>query len=154
MICSPDLDHEDVEQIAIGYAQRSATVAASLIAQFDALLADRRTTFAARTLATLISTGSLEIKIAERRDRRGIYHEKIGVFSDGLGNEVSFKGSTNETWSGWALRRWLPPAVEYRTWPMAELPSSLAITGSVKTSATWPMPRNERSIRPSLATMH
>ena len=101
MICSPDLDHGDVEQIANGYAQRSASVAASLIAQFDALLADRRTAFAARTLATLISTGSLEIKIAERRDRRGIYHEKIGVFADGLGNKVSFKGSTNETWSGW-----------------------------------------------------
>lgn len=101
MICSPDLDHEDVEQIAIGYAQRSESVGATLIAQFDALLADRRTAFAARTLATLISTGSLEIKIAERRDRRGIYHEKIGIFSDGLGNEVSFKGSTNETWSGW-----------------------------------------------------
>ncbi|MFA6122996.1 MAG: DEAD/DEAH box helicase family protein [Sphingomonas sp.] len=101
MICSPDLDHEDVEQIAVGYAQRGESVAATLIAQFDALLADRRTAFAARTLATLISTGALEIKIAERRDRRGIYHEKIGIFSDGLGNEVSFKGSTNETWSGW-----------------------------------------------------
>lgn len=101
MICSPDLDHGDVEQIAVGYAQRSESIAATLIAQFDALLADRRTAFAARTLATLISTGSLEIKIAERRDRRGIYHEKIGIFSDGLGNGVSFKGSTNETWSGW-----------------------------------------------------
>lgn len=101
MICSPDLDHGDIEQIAVGYAQRSESIADTLIAQFDALLADRRTAFAARTLATLISTGSLEIKIAERRDRRGIYHEKIGIFSDSLGNRVSFKGSTNETWSGW-----------------------------------------------------
>lgn len=101
IICSPALDHEDVEQIAIGYAQRDASIAATLIAQFDALLSDRRTAFAARTLATLISVGSLEIKIAERRDRRGIYHEKIGIFSDDLGNQASFKGSTNETWSGW-----------------------------------------------------
>ena len=30
-----------------------------------------------------------------------MYHEKIGVFSDGVGNAVSFKGSANETWSGW-----------------------------------------------------
>lgn len=101
IICSPALDHEDVEQIAAGYAQRSSDIATSLIAQFDALLADHRTAFAARTLATLISVGSLEIKIAERRDRRGIYHEKIGIFSDCLGNQASFKGSTNETWSGW-----------------------------------------------------
>ncbi len=101
LICSPDLDHQDVEQIAVGYAQRGKSITATLIAQFDALLADRRTAFAARTLATLIAIGSLEIKIAERRDRRGIYHEKIGVFSDTIGNTVSFKGSTNETWSGW-----------------------------------------------------
>lgn len=100
LICSPDLDHDDVEQIALGYARRSS-LADSLIAQFDALLADRRTAFAARTLATLIATGALEIKLAERKDRRGIYHEKIGIFSDTLGNKVSFKGSTNETWSGW-----------------------------------------------------
>lgn len=100
LICSPDLDHDDVEQIAIGYARR-ASLEDSLIAQFDALLADRRTAFAARTLATLIATGCLEIKLAERKDRRGIYHEKIGIFADSLGNQVSFKGSTNETWSGW-----------------------------------------------------
>lgn len=101
IICSPALDHEDVEQIAAGYAQRNADIAATLIAQFDTLLSDRRTAFAARTLATLISVGSLEIKLAERRDRKGMYHEKIGIFSDGLGNQASFKGSTNETWSGW-----------------------------------------------------
>lgn len=101
LICSPDLDHGDVEHIATGYAQRLASVEDTLIAQFDALLADRRTALAARTLATLIATGTLEIKIAERRDRKGIYHEKIGIFTDALGNVVSFKGSTNETWSGW-----------------------------------------------------
>ncbi|MDO9489437.1 MAG: DEAD/DEAH box helicase family protein [Sphingomonadaceae bacterium] len=101
LICSPDLDQDDVEHIALGYAQRQSSIATSLIAQFDALLANPSTAFAARTLATLIATGALEIKLAERRDRRGIYHEKIGIFSDQLGNHVSFKGSTNETWSGW-----------------------------------------------------
>lgn len=101
IICSPALDHSDVEQIAIGYAERISNIAATLTAQFDTLLSDSRTAFAARTLATLIAAGSLEIKLAERRDRRGIYHEKIGIFADGLGNQVSFKGSTNETWSGW-----------------------------------------------------
>lgn len=100
LICSPDLHPGDVEQIAIGYARRG-DLTQSLIAQFDALLADRQTAFAARTLATLVSTGCLEIKLAERKDRKGIYHEKIGIFSDSLGNQVSFKGSTNETWSGW-----------------------------------------------------
>ena len=35
---------------------------------------------------------------------RDLYHEKIGVFLDGIGNAVSFKGSANETWSGWHLQ--------------------------------------------------
>jgi superfamily II DNA or RNA helicase len=72
-----------------------------MIDQFNSLLANPSTEFAARTLATLISVDALELRVAERRDRRGIYHEKIGLFSDTLGNIVSFKGSTNETWSGW-----------------------------------------------------
>jgi superfamily II DNA or RNA helicase len=101
LVCSPDLDMDDVEQIAAGYARRQQGMAASLIEEIDMLLADVRTARAARTLATLVSTGTLEIKLAERADGRGIYHEKIGVFTDSLGNAVSFKGSTNETWSGW-----------------------------------------------------
>ncbi|MGN6641363.1 MAG: DEAD/DEAH box helicase family protein [Verrucomicrobiota bacterium] len=101
LICSPDLDESDVEQIENGYRLRSASVATSLIQQFDALLADDRTAYAARVLASLIAVGSLEIKLAERRDGKGIYHEKIGVFTDVRGNAVSFKGSTNETWKGW-----------------------------------------------------
>lgn len=101
LICSPDLDHADVEHIAHGYALRSETLDETLISQFDALLSDPRTSLGARTLATLIAAGVLEIKLAERVDQKGLYHEKLGLFSDTLGNVVSFKGSTNETWSGW-----------------------------------------------------
>ena len=101
LICSPDLEHDDVAQIAQGYARRGSDIATTLIEQFDALLADERTSLSARALATLIAVESLEIRLAERRDGRGIYHEKIGVFTDHLSNSVSFKGSTNETWSGW-----------------------------------------------------
>ena len=101
LICSPDLADDDVEQIVRGYAHREQTLADDLIAQFDALMAHPETAFGARTLATLIATGVLELRLAERRDRRGIYHEKLGIFEDSLRNRVSFKGSTNETWSGW-----------------------------------------------------
>lgn len=101
LICSPDLAQADVEQIALGYTRRTETLDQSLISQFDALLSDPRTALAARTLATLIALGTLEIKLAERVDRKGIYHEKLGLFSDSLGNKLSFKGSSNETWSGW-----------------------------------------------------
>jgi superfamily II DNA or RNA helicase len=101
LICSPELDPEDIDAIVAGYARRSERIAERLIADIDNLLADSDTAYPARVLATLVAVEALEIKLAVRADRKGIYHEKIGVFCDGVGNRVSFKGSTNETWSGW-----------------------------------------------------
>ena len=101
LICSPELSEEDIDSIALGYARKSEIVESKLFRQIEALLASEETAFNTRVLATLISVGALEIKIAVRTDRKGLYHEKIGVFSDGVGNTVSFKGSANETWSGW-----------------------------------------------------
>ncbi|WP_170449168.1 DEAD/DEAH box helicase family protein [Ruegeria arenilitoris] len=101
IICSPSLSTNDVRSIATGYARRNEVIAASIIDEFDLLLAEPSTEFAARALATLIAAGSLEIRLAELKTGNGIYHEKIGLFSDGLGNTVSFRGSTNETWNGW-----------------------------------------------------
>jgi hypothetical protein len=67
-------------------------------------MASEETAFNTRLLATLVSLGALEIKVAVRADRKGLYHEKIGIFLDGIGNSVSFKGSANETWSGWHMQ--------------------------------------------------
>lgn len=104
LICSPELSEEDIDSIALGYARKSEVVENRLIEQIEALLASEETSFNTRVLATLISVGALEIKVSVRADRKGLYHEKIGVFSDGVGNAVSFKGSANETWSGWHLQ--------------------------------------------------
>jgi superfamily II DNA or RNA helicase len=101
LICSPELDNDDIDSIALGYANRSPVVAERLAQQIDAMLADQETSYQARILATLISVGALEIKLAIRADRKGLYHEKIGIFADGIDNRVSFKGSANETWSAW-----------------------------------------------------
>jgi DNA phosphorothioation system restriction enzyme len=56
-------------------------------------------------LAWLVAEGLLDVKLALRvtengRFASGIYHEKIGIFSDELGNHVAFSGSSNETFSG------------------------------------------------------
>lgn len=101
LICSPELSQEDIDGIAAGYGKRSAIIEKRLIADIDRLLADGDTSYPTQVLATLISSGALDIKVALRADRKGLYHEKIGVFLDGLGNRVSFKGSANESWSGW-----------------------------------------------------
>ena len=101
LICSPELDADDIDSIALGYAGRSELVAERLVEQIDSLLASDETAHSTQILATLISAGSMDIKLAVRTDRKGLYHEKIGIFSDTLGNRVSFKGSANETWSAW-----------------------------------------------------
>lgn len=101
LICSPELAPHDIEGIASGYTTRSELVASRIIADIDHLLSQTDTSYPTRVLATLISVGALDIKVALRADRKGIYHEKIGVFSDSMGNRVSFKGSANESWSGW-----------------------------------------------------
>lgn len=104
LICSPELSEEDIDSIALGYARKSDIVGYRLFQQIEELLAAEETAFNTRLLATLVSVGALEIKVAVRADRKGLYHEKIGIFSDGIGNAVSFKGSANETWSGWHLK--------------------------------------------------
>ena len=101
LICSPELSSEDVDGIAHGYAQREKVVGKNLIEQIEALMASEVTAFNTRILATLISVNALEIKVAIRANGNGIYHEKLGIFLDGVGNAVSFKGSANETWMGW-----------------------------------------------------
>lgn len=98
------MSEEDIDSIALGYARKSKIVEDSLIQQIEELLASHETAFNTRVLATLISVGALDIKVAVRADKKGLYHEKIGIFSDGLGNTVSFKGSANETWRGWHLQ--------------------------------------------------
>jgi hypothetical protein len=53
----------------------------------------------------LAAAGFLKIKLALRIDdlgavTRGIYHEKVGVFTDTEGDHVAFNGSANETAGG------------------------------------------------------
>lgn len=50
-------------------------------------------------LAWMVSEGMLEIRLAYPKAGRGIFHEKIGVFRDGI-NAVAFTGSINETAGG------------------------------------------------------
>jgi superfamily II DNA or RNA helicase len=101
LICSPSLSDEDIRSISGGYARRDEVLASAVIEEFDRLLAEPSTAFPAKALATLISCGALEVRLAELISGNGIYHEKIGLFTDGFGHTVSFRGSTNETWSGW-----------------------------------------------------
>ncbi len=117
-ICSPSITEEDAKAIASGYVERHEAVELAISRDIDALLSDPAAGHRAKLLASFIKFGALDIKVAIRSEGNGIYHEKIGVFDDGRGNQVSFLGSANETWSAWhaegnhesieVFRSWLP----------------------------------------------
>lgn len=98
LIASPCLSKEDVEAIAQGIRQKEEIITQNLLQEldleFDQVVRDRLA-----CLAWLLGKGVLEIKLAVSKDIRqgGIYHEKLGLFSDNSGNVVAFTGSANES---------------------------------------------------------
>ena len=104
LIASPALTEDDVEAINHGYASRKDKMREILMDGFqlnESYLVRKRL----EALAWLVAENRLEVKIAFRTDeygrfKRGIYHEKIGVIRDSIGNFISFSGSANESEGG------------------------------------------------------
>nr|WP_231664202.1 DNA phosphorothioation system restriction enzyme [Pseudanabaena sp. 'Roaring Creek'] len=99
LIASPCLSEQDAEAIALGLKQREEVITQSILREldreFEEVLQDRLA-----CLAWLVSKNILEIKLAvckDIRNHQGIYHEKLGIFSDEVGNLVAFTGSANES---------------------------------------------------------
>jgi hypothetical protein len=105
LVVSPMLSEDDVEAIHQGYRSREDVLrqaARAALEETDNEVTKSRLS----ALAWLVANGTLDIKIAFRvdpvsgRPSRGIFHEKIGIFSDTSGNHVAFTGSGNETEGG------------------------------------------------------
>lgn len=101
LVCSPSITEDDAQAIASGYLSRDEAIAQALDRDLQELLSEPALESRTKLLATLIECGSLDIRLAMRSNGTGIYHEKIGIFTDGVGERVSFIGSSNETWSAW-----------------------------------------------------
>jgi superfamily II DNA or RNA helicase len=63
-------------------------------------------------LAWMVAQGHLDVKVAVPIDpdgrpahAPGLYHEKVGILTDGEGTRLSFSGSINETAGGWVNNR-------------------------------------------------
>ncbi|NOR03453.1 DEAD/DEAH box helicase family protein [Mycolicibacterium fortuitum] len=101
LIASPQLNEDDIVDIERGYGIRAVLERATLRElededQPEAVLDSLG------LIGRLIADGRLDIKLAfvEREGRVGIYHEKIGIFRDDLGDLIGFTGSSNETYGG------------------------------------------------------
>lgn len=104
LICSPALDAQDAKSIEESYDAQEDGSESRLEEQIEQLFASEETAYRTRILATLVEAGSMDIRLAIRPRAFGLYHEKIGIFHDALGQQVSFIGSANETWNGWHSR--------------------------------------------------
>lgn len=104
IICSPVLSPDDIVALEDGYSllaeERSSKVLRDDIRR---MLEDPSLHKPAQVLATLVSIGVVELKIAfmsRSSAAHRLFHDKVGIFRDVDGNTVAFKGSMNETWMG------------------------------------------------------
>lgn len=100
IVCSPELTEGDIEGLRRGYTWRDL-VEGHLATVLDEAVATPSGKSCVEYLANLVANGCLDLKIAFRVGSRGIFHAKTGIFSDNVGNAVSFTGSANETFAGW-----------------------------------------------------
>ncbi len=100
LVCSPHLSGSDVEAIERGLTLRDR-VQERLISDIQELTSDLTNVPAVELLATMIGAGVLELKIAYRPRKIGIFHSKLGVFSTNTW-AVGFEGSANESRAGFA----------------------------------------------------
>ena len=101
LICSPNLDKEDIDAINSGYNEKLNNILeknmCNMISDPTNKFEEERLNF----LAHLISSGKLDIKVAlsYKDGKYGLYHEKLGLFYDKDSNVVAFSGSMNETYN-------------------------------------------------------
>ena len=102
IVCSPNLTDEDINSIFQGYEDKTDLKVNDLFSQIlDEL--DKNYPNTTKLLSNLISTDIIEIKIAifnKSSDNFRLMHDKAGLFVDGSGDFVAFRGSINETFKG------------------------------------------------------
>lgn len=100
LICCPELSDKDKAGIEQGITWRDHLNEA-LVEELQRMLEFPDNRPVVELLATLVGMGSLEIRIAYKPGEAGIFHDKLGIFEDAIGHRVTFRGSSNETYSAW-----------------------------------------------------
>lgn len=98
MIASPRLSTEDLAAINDGFAQRDKIIKEALLRELKIpqyCFEEERLNL----LSNLIAVGRLDFKIALLEDKNtvGMFHEKLGLMQDAVGNVIAFSGSMNES---------------------------------------------------------
>ncbi len=152
LLCSPHLSEADAQAILCLAEMHQPTTLEVAAASLASLVhGTHLETRAVACLRALVNSGVLEIRFVSS-GRSGLFHDKLGIFTDEYGDKVSFIGSANETaaaWSGFvnheqieAFRSWTGETDERRcsrhedqfdeTWE--GLRRGLVVTSSVEAS--------------------
>jgi superfamily II DNA or RNA helicase len=101
LICSPNFSATDIA--AIKSEVDLSKISREQVLQDLALLTDGKdeSRILATLLSSLIASEILDLRIAIPQSSRGLFHDKVGVFTD-LTRKVSFVGSANETMAAWS----------------------------------------------------
>lgn len=102
IVCSPDIAEKDEKYAREGYELRgkrkTGEIHQTLVNSFKIMEKNPSEKDCLEMLRLLIEVGTLDLYVAVRTG--GIYHRKIGLFTDNFNNKVLFTGSGNETPSG------------------------------------------------------
>ena len=83
-----------------------------------------------RALGWMVASNRLKIKVAivvdedgypldsKKVEQQGMFHQKVGIFKDPEGNQISFSGSENESATGWQGN--IEEFKVFRSWSQAE----------------------------------
>ena len=116
LITSAYLQQADIEAIRRGVTQPESVIAESGIREIQEI-SEPFIMEHLKALSWLIAKGRLSIKIAipldefgvpktaERIEKEGLFHSKVGLLKDRKGDSVSFNGSINETARAWMYNR-------------------------------------------------
>ena len=104
LIMSPLLNKEDIKILEEGYTLKEKIAEQAMIRNFE-FTEDKIQKRRLEALAWMIAEGLLDFKIAlpsfGKSNKFGLYHEKMGIFTDKEGNVLTFSGSINESRSAY-----------------------------------------------------
>ena len=112
LVTGARFEKEDIDAVRDAYANPEAILKSKILRDLDHL-ENRFLQDHVRALAWMIANRRLKIKVAivysdkgypldsKTLERRGIFHQKVGILRDLDDNRISFSGSDNESASGW-----------------------------------------------------
>lgn len=98
LICSPGFTAAD--RSALETASSEEVASEAVRREIEGILSRPENLPVLELLATLVAYGSLHVQVSYRPKQIGIFHEKLGIFFTAK-DQLSFTGSTNETFMAW-----------------------------------------------------